>query len=1110
VKNSAARVDEITRKLERVRVSSITLGILAAAILGLVVLGAAWFVISVLDIGLGIAGSVLRLVAVLLLVSALAALAYMLFKVFAVSHSIRAYAARVGVELEEIGLDLLTALDLSEVDRRELGYSQVLITRVIDDITRRLRGFDLQVSVRKRGVLIYLVPLAVIVMAGFLWLGYDEPSFAYSLRRLGFLWGLSDESGISISVSPGDDEILAGAALEISAEVTGFMRKTPILHIISGGEETAFMMEELDSLKGRGCRLYASMLPRVDRDIGYFVTVSDEATRLYRISVHEEPRIKGGSIRLTYPAHTGLGRQILPQGIWDITAPYGTEALIELQANCEPESIWIAAADSSGAKYDITVKASGDSMSFVRELNEDFTYSIEMIAGGGHRAKSHGPHSVTVVRDQYPYVRIESPGEEILLEADMIVPLSVVALDDYGISGMSLHYTCPGETAQVRLPYHGKTQARSDYNWDTAVLEVIPGDVITYFVSVADNDALTGPKYARTGVHVARVPTLYDFYQDIEDEQDESIEDLEEIAEETRELKEALDDIIEDMKRTSDFGWEEEQAVKQNLAEQDDIRERLEDVAQSLDETLDRMAENQLVNFEVIEKMEEIRRLFDDVATEEMRQALEKMQEAFEELSPEEIRAAMENINISQEELLQRLDRAIEMLKRLQLQQKMEAVTNLAENMAERQKEINEDMGEGCDLGEAREREAGLQDDLERLQDMMQELSDLLKEQQNPLSEDIDKAGEFTQTSKMSESMSMAMSSMSSGKRSQAEEQGESLEENLSQLACMLQAARDAMMGEEQRQIMEALTKAMHDLRDVSQRHEEVLCQIEEPGGRIPTSELARMEIVYKEALDRVAVDLFEVSRKSLFVSPMLGRAVLRIGSQLKSVSDLLSQGIRGRAEADVRSALGSMNELITGLMDAMDQASSCSSPSGMCDAFQSLENMCCTQMGINQGTQSLLDMGEQGLSMQARSQMARLAAEQETVRKGLDDLAREYGNRGEILGRFDDLAEEAKKVVEDLQNREVGPETMRRQERILTRMLNAQRSMRRRDYSERRKSRPGESYEKEPPPQLSQQEREELMRDLLYQRRGYYPPEYEDLIRAYFRAISAGKASQQ
>ena len=34
-------------------------------------------------------------------------------------------------------------------------------------------------------------------------------------------------------------------------------------------------------------------------------------------------------------------------------------------------------------------------------------------------------------------------------------------------------------------------------------------------------------------------------------------------------------------------------------------------------------------------------------------------------------------------------------------------------------------------------------------------------------------------------------------------------------------------------------------------------------------------------------------------------------------------------------------------------------------------------------------------------------------------------------------------------------------------------------------------------------------MQDLLYQRRGYYPPEYEELIRAYFKAISTAGAPE-
>jgi hypothetical protein len=46
-------------------------------------------------------------------------------------------------------------------------------------------------------------------------------------------------------------------------------------------------------------------------------------------------------------------------------------------------------------------------------------------------------------------------------------------------------------------------------------------------------------------------------------------------------------------------------------------------------------------------------------------------------------------------------------------------------------------------------------------------------------------------------------------------------------------------------------------------------------------------------------------------------------------------------------------------------------------------------------------------------------------------------------------------------------------------------------------------------PPPLSLEERERVVRDLLYKGRGYYPPEYEELIRAYFKAIAAEKIRQ-
>ncbi|HVP57969.1 MAG TPA: hypothetical protein VMU02_07700 [bacterium] len=1117
-----SQADDAIRRLARVRTSTLAVGITSSVAVGLVVAGLVWAVLAILDMGLGLGGLALRLVAVAGLAIAVGVTAYSLVKVLRVSHSIRSYAARVGTDLKEVGLDLVALLDLASIDNRKFGYSDTLLARAIEKIADRVAHFDLGASVRRRALVLYAIALAALVGGGLIWWALDGGTLAYSAARLRYLWGLSRDSGLHIAVRPGDWEVLAGSDLEVQAEITGFTRTKPSLHVITDGQERAYAMERPDSLGAKGGRAarghadYRTVLARLDRDITYFVKLGDETTPVFRVSVKEEPRITAGKITLAYPSYTELGQEVLPQGDWDINAPYGTRARFELVANCAPEQAWISLGGEGGRAWEESLQVMGDSMVADLRLAEDMSYTLEMLAGGGLRAKPHGPHAIRVVTDKSPFVRIESPAREIMLEADMMIPLSVVALDDYGISMMRLVYETKGEKGQLPLVYHGKTQARCDWTWDISHLDIFPGEALSYYVEVADNDALTGPKYARTDVYTARVPTIYDAYQEIENRQDADVASLEEAADKAKELKEDLDKIAEDMKRqpakSTETGWEQEQAIKQNLDQQEALAKQLDETASRMDQTLDLMSQNKLVNFDVIEKMEEIRKLLAEVANEDMMKALEKMREAMANLTPEEIKAALENMTMNQEDLLRKLDKTIEILKRMQLEQRMEAALNLANSLAEGQKQVNDQLAEGQDLNTSADQEKALSADAAKLKDMLKGLQDLLKTQKNPVGDQVAKADEFMDSSGIQQGMGSMTSQMSGGKRSGALSQGQNVEQNLDQLAAMLKEASEALNSDEKKQILQALNRTLNSLRDVSERQEDVLSEIDRPDPDVSRAEMARQEMVYKEALDRVAEDMFELSKKSLFVGPTVGRTILAISRQVEEASKSLTERTGLEAHSQVKASLGALNQMITGLMDAMDKASSCSSPSGMCEAFDSLESMCSAQLGINQGTQQLMgqgDQGQQGLSMEARAQMARLAAQQEMVKKGLEDLSGQYGNQTEILGRMDDLAQEARRVVEDLKKQSVSEETIQRQQKILTRMLDAQKSLRKRDYSQRRRSRPGENYQVASPPPLSIEERERVVRDLLYKGRGYYPPEYEELIRAYFKAIAATKPQQ-
>jgi hypothetical protein len=115
-------------------------------------------------------------------------------------------------------------------------------------------------------------------------------------------------------------------------------------------------------------------------------------------------------------------------------------------------------------------------------------------------------------------------------------------------------------------------------------------------------------------------------------------------------------------------------------------------------------------------------------------------------------------------------------------------------------------------------------------------------------------------------------------------------------------------------------------------------------------------------------------------------------------------------------------------------------------------------------------------------------------------------GNRPEILGRFDQVIKDMGKVEEDLSGKQLSQETINRQNRILSRLLDYQMSLRQRDYTRRRQAKPGQNIYQAGSSALPQdlgEQQDQLRQDLLEALKEDYPKEYKDLIRAYFEALS-------
>ena len=154
-------------------------------------------------------------------------------------------------------------------------------------------------------------------------------------------------------------------------------------------------------------------------------------------------------------------------------------------------------------------------------------------------------------------------------------------------------------------------------------------------------------------------------------------------------------------------------------------------------------------------------------------------------------------------------------------------------------------------------------------------------------------------------------------------------------------------------------------------------------------------------------------------------------------------------------------------------------------------------QKELNQRMQDMMKLGKMD-----PKQLGRMAAEQELIRqqmKEAEELLMEEGKPG--MGNLDKVKEDMEKTEQELINNTITQETLLRQQKILNRMLDATKSVRERDMEERRESKTGEEQQRVSPSELTEQQRQELLRyELLRSLETEYNPSLKIMIERYFQ----------
>jgi hypothetical protein len=359
--------------------------------------------------------------------------------------------------------------------------------------------------------------------------------------------------------------------------------------------------------------------------------------------------------------------------------------------------------------------------------------------------------------------------------------------------------------------------------------------------------------------------------------------------------------------------------------------------------------------------------------------------------------------------------------------------------------------------------------------------------------------------------MDQMTSQLSGMNKSGALNSGKSCSKKLKDMADRLGSTKEKMQLKMKKEIAEAIRKSLYDVFNLSDTQEGLFQQVEGlERADMELRTLARDQQNLKGGATRVAEDLDSLAQKTIFIDSDTRRFMALSVAGMDEATRNLEERKQDKVLDEQNEAIYDLNVTARKLMQALNDAQKSCSGSGMEQMFEQMQKMCNKQSGINQETEQLGMCNKPGggtqLSLSEQAAMQRLAAEQDAVRKSLGELEKEFGNRSEVLGRLDNLGEDMKKVVGDFERLQVDQSTIERQKNILSRLLDAEKSMRERDYSKQRRAEVGEDVSRPSPKELPydfSQPGQVAKDDLSKFLEEAYPKEYEQLIKNYFKALS-------
>ena len=811
-------------------------------------------------------------------------------------------------------------------------------------------------------------------------------------------------------------------------------------------------------------------LPKVRQDVQFYFDANGYKSSNYSVSVYGSSRLSNFKVHLDYPDYTGLTDEVISNPV-SISVPEGTRVRFTGQLQNVKEGTFT---------FTDTLFSFNTSFDFQKRFYNSEKYTILLNNSYANQTLNFDKQ-IEVIKDQFPIIEVK----EVVDTSNYLLRFfEGAARDDYGLSKVvfvaeRVNDKLNSSVVRVNVPGVGFSGGRFFHMLDLRTIDLKAGDELTYYFEAYDNDKVNGSKRSTSKRFYYKVPSTDKLKENRQEALANAQAGMSDLQKELERFEKNLDEFRKANLNKRIDSWKKKEMLDRLFEQQNLLQERVKDAKEELNKTMQEKDLFDEVDEELLEKQALLDELLDKLMDDEMKDLLKQLQELMEKNDDAGFEEKMKEMNLSKEEMNREMDRTLEMLKKMDVEEKINDIISNLDNLQKEQEKLSN----STDPSESLK-----QDELNKEFDKLKEELKFVEEKNKDLKRPFNLDAEESLQKEIGDDMKDAKDKLDKGKDSKANEPQKSAAEKMAEMKESLQVQMDEQKKKQAGEDMESLRSLLENLLRLSFDQEDILFAMADKSPNDPV--LTRLNRRQRKLMDdHVAVkdSLIELAKRVPQISGMIDAELRTIDRNFSDVTPYMHDRELKKLAVSQQYIMTSYNNLALMLNEALEQMQqqmqNMMSGSGSCDnpggkgakpsdgmGMGDMKEMLKKQLekmkgkgpnpgdgedgkGDSPGGSDPGGSGGMGLPGMSSKEISKMAAEQAAMRKMLEQMRQEMNKDGKGSGNaLNPLIEELEKQEKDLVNRH-DKFLVKRQQEILTRLLESEKALQEREWDDKRQS---------------------------------------------------------